>query len=91
MILVAKMIEVKATFGLQAKGGNAEDSLEPKQRSGVGIWASGCQRNDGTEGYPERLLVSHFDMKAQRPRMQASINGSFPRTQFTMPLRWRQF
>ena len=32
--------------------GKAEDSLEPKQRSGVGIWASGCQCNDGTEGYP---------------------------------------
>ena len=46
------MIEVKATFGLQAKGGKAEDSLDSKQRSGVGIWASGCQCNDGTEGYP---------------------------------------
>jgi hypothetical protein len=33
--------------------GKAEDSLEPKQRSGVGILASGCQCNDGTEGYPE--------------------------------------
>ena len=46
------MIEVKATFGLQAQGGKAEDSLDSKQRSGVGIWASGCQCNDGTEGYP---------------------------------------
>ena len=38
----------------------------------------------------ERLLESHLDMKAQRPRLQALINGSFSRIQFTKPLRWRQ-
>jgi hypothetical protein len=31
------MIEVKAAFGLQAKDGKAEESLDSKQRSGAGI------------------------------------------------------
>ena len=48
--------------------GKSEDSLEPKQRSGVGIWASGCQCNDGTLPL-ERLLESLLDMKAQCPRL----------------------
>jgi hypothetical protein len=84
------MIEVKATFGLHAKGVKPKTASNPNSAAASASGRQAASATTAPKATLERLLESHLDMKAQRPRLQALINGSFPRIQFTMPLRWRQ-